>query len=78
MRRVHRNDALAECQIEQDMHFAEMLGDVGRLHSRQVLKLIPIGNDMSASDLVRLKVTDQLDEAPDTKLGPCQADVTAG
>ena len=55
---IDRNDPLTERQIEQAMHLAEVLGDVGGLHAGQVLKRIPIGNDMGAGNFVRLKVTD--------------------
>jgi hypothetical protein len=58
MRRVHRDDALTERQIEQPMYLAEVLGNVGALHAGHVLKLIPIGNDLSASNRMRLKVAD--------------------
>ena len=48
---------LTERQIEQPMHLAEVLRDVGGLHAGQVLKLIPIGNDMGSGDFMGFQVT---------------------
>ena len=53
---IDRDDPLTERQIEQPMYLAEVLGNVGGLHAGQVLKLIPVGDDVGSGDFMRFQV----------------------